>query len=139
MKKTFLLFVLLMAITSAVAQNFEIYNYKFYAQYDARGNKINSNLTGLMVTINYWTDFYGRTTVTLFGTESNTIAGQVMPSMPLCPINQQLSYTGTNNGWRVFNWMNTVLVLISSDTNTARVERHANGQYLGYTEYRKEK
>ena len=137
MKKITLLLFLLVAFLSTHAQNVEVYNYKFYACYDAQGNKMNSNATGLTVTITYWTDFYGRTTVNLFGSESNTIAGQVMPSMPLCPINQQLNYMGVNNGWRVFNWMNTVVVLISSDTNTARVERHANGRLLNYTEYRK--
>lgn len=138
MKQHITLIILCLSIfISTQAQNVEVYNYKFVAQYDANGNRVNSNSTGLLVTITYWTDFYGRTTCSLFGSESNTIAGQVMPAMPLCPINQQLSYTGTNNGWRVFNWMNTVLVLISSDTNTARVERHANGRFLYYTEYRK--
>ena len=137
MKKISLLLLLLVAFVSTYAQNVEVYNFKFYACYDSQGNKMASNATGLTVTITYWTDFYGRTTINLFGSESNTIAGQVMPSMPLCPINQQLSYVGVNNGWRVFNWMNTVIVLISSDTNTARVERHANGRLLNYTEYRK--
>ena len=138
MKRYISLIILCLSIfISTQAQNVEVYNYKFVAQYDANGNRVSSNSTGLLVTITYWTDFYGRTTCSLFGSESNTIAGQVMPAMPLCPINQQLSYNGTNNGWRVFNWMNTVLVLISSDTNTARVERHANGRLLYYTEYRK--
>ena len=92
MKRYISLIVLCLSVfISTQAQNVEVYNYKFVAQYDANGNQVNSNATGLLVTITYWTDFYGRTTCSLFGSESNTIAGQVMPAMPLCPINQQLS------------------------------------------------
>lgn len=138
MKKIALLLVLCLTVFISVqAQNVEVHNYKFHAQYNAQGQKMSSNSTGLLVTISYLTDIYGRTTIILTGTESITIAGIPTPGAPLCPINDRFYYMGTNNGWRVFNWMNTVKVLISSDANTARVERYANGQLLNYTEYRK--
>ena len=139
MKKIALLLVLCLTVfISTQAQNVEVHNYKFYAQYNAQGNKMSSNSTGLLVTISHLTDIYGRTTVILTGTESITIAGIPTPGAPLCPINDRFYYTVVDNGWRVFCWGNTKRVLISSDTSIARVEYYGlNGNLSYYTEYRK--
>lgn len=114
----------------------EVYNFKFYAKVNAQGQNISANETGLLVTIVSFTDFYGNTSVTLTGSESNKIGGVTMPGMPLCPINQSLSYIGMDNGWLVFR-RNHVFVFISQDRRIARVERRIGNGYNGYTEYRR--
>ena len=134
----FILFICVIPSMSSLGQGFDVFSYKFYAQYDGQGKDISStsNYTGLSVTVASWTDFYGNTSYVLFGSESHTVAG--MPAFsPLCPVNDQLKFVGIRNGWRVFNYMNTVIVSISSDSNIARVEKYGFNNYLGYTEYRK--
>ena len=129
-----------MSILPICAQYFgvpEIYRFQFHSKVDSQGQSVSANETGLMIVINTFTDFYGNTSITLTGGESNKIGGVTMPDMPLCPINQNLAYVGTNNGWLVFNWMNSVLVYISQDRRIARVEKRLGDKYVGYTEYRR--
>lgn len=141
MKKNALLLVLCLTIfISAQAQSVEVHNYKFYADYDSHKNRINHDhdfiiSTELSVSIMSMPNIYGGQNIVLTGSESKS-AGNERYSMPLCPINQWFNYSGIENGWRVFCW-GSILVLISSDSNTARIERYVNRQFIGYTEYRK--
>lgn len=134
MKKNLVIAFLLLIVNCMTAYaQFESATYRQYAQYDASGKQIGSESNGTTLTLNVYNVYGGGTRMSAY--QSSTIGGHVMPSMPLCPANQAFIYQGVDNGWYVYNYMNTVIIYVSG--NVARVARYAGGQYLGYTEFRK--
>lgn len=140
MKRVLSIAVMMIAFVASSFSQVEVAYYDFYAAYDASGRNISSGSDEykLMVTIadlGFGTTLQASTQSKLRGDVGSSIS---MPWIPLVPINQMMQYVGTSNGWHVFNWM-SVTVYISSDGQTARVERRGfNNKYLGFSEYRKE-
>lgn len=139
MQKISLIILFMMTIALSSNAQVEVSYYDFYAAYDASGRDISSgsNEYKLMVTISdlgFGTTLQASTQSKL----NNPVgSGVSMPWIPLVPINQMMQYTGTTNGWHVFQWA-SVIVCISTDGRTARIEKHGfNNKYLGYSEYRR--
>ncbi len=139
MKKIGLIILFMMTTVLSSNAQVEVAYFDFHAAYDASGRDISSgsNEYKLMVTIS---DLgFGTTLQASTQSKLNNPVGSgiSMPWIPLVPINQMMQYTGTANGWHVFQWA-SVIVYISTDGRTARIEKHGfNNKYLGYSEYRR--
>lgn len=135
MKKIFFLILLVISELSAYCQTYEMYEYKFYACYDASGNDMSAGSNDDKLTVAISDLGFG---LTLSAYILPKPIGGVPPamSMPLVPVTEVMKYVGTNNGWYIFRWM-FISVYISTDTKTARVEKRYNNKYMGYSEYRR--
>ena len=122
-------------VLSAHCQVCEIYEYRFYACYDANGKDISVGSNEDKLTL-FLYDFGFGTTLNAY-TLPKPIGGVApMMAMPLVPITETMRFVGTNNGWYIFRWM-FISVYLSADKRTARIEKLINNKYMGYSEYRR--